>query len=204
MEVIAGWIIHVISTAGYPGIFLLMGIESALIPLPSEIIMPFSGYLASLGRFDLFWVALVGGLGNLAGSLISYYLGYWGHERVVRRFVRKFGKYLLFTEVELDQSERWMHKYKMAAVFMARLIPGVRTVISLAAGIVKLPIYSFIILTFLGSFIWSFILAFIGFSLGRNWQSIGGVFHKFEDVIIILIVLGIGVYIYRRLREVRA
>lgn len=201
LESVASWIIHIISTLGYPGIVLTMAIESALIPLPSEIIMPFSGYLVSTGRFDLFLVGLSGAIGNLIGSLIAYWLGYWGHEKVVRRFVRKFGKYLLFTEKELDESEKWMHKYKMLAVFGARLVPGIRTVISLAAGITKLPLYSFIALTFVGSFIWSFFLAWVGFILGQNWKSLGGIFHKFDALIGILIILGISYYIYKRLKN---
>ena len=122
---------------------------------------------------------------------------------MVKRFIRKFGKYLLFTEKELETCEKWMHKYKNSAVFIARLMPGVRTVISLAAGIVKLPLYSFIILTFIGSFVWSIFLAWIGYVLGQNWKSLGGVFHKFDALIVVAIILGVGYYVFRRLKEAK-
>ena len=204
LESIAVWIIHIISTLGYPGIVLTMAIESALIPLPSEVIMPFSGYLVSTGRFALLGVALAGAFGNTLGSLAAYGLGYWGHEKVVRRLVKKYGKFILFTEKELDKAEKFMHKYKNSTVLISRVLPGVRTVISLPAGIARIPLARFVSLTFLGSLIWSYVLAYIGFTLGRNWKSLGGLFHKFDAVIVLLVVLGLGYYIFKRLKEVKS
>ncbi len=204
LESIASFIINVISTLGYPGILLMMAIESALIPLPSEIIMPFSGYLAATGRFNLGLVILMGAIGNTAGSLVAYYLGYWGHEKVVRRLVRKYGKYILFTEDELDQAEMWMKKYRNLAVFGARVLPGVRTIISLPAGIFKLPVRNFLICTFLGSLLWSTLLAYIGYSLGGNWKNIEHYFRPFEGVVILVIVGLVGWYIYHKLSSKKA
>lgn len=178
-----------------------MAIESALIPLPSEIIMPFSGYLVSTGRFNLHAVAFAGALGNLIGSLAAYYLGYWGHERVVRKLVKKYGKWVLLSEEELDRAEDLMHKYKDLIVLISRVVPGIRTVISLPAGIAKLPILRFVTLTFIGSLIWSYLLAYIGLLLGQNWHSIGPYFHKLDAVIVVLIVGGVGFYIYRHLNH---
>lgn len=198
LESVAEWIVNVISTLGYPGIILTMAIESALIPLPSEIIMPFSGYLVSTGHFNLHLVAFSGALGNLIGSLIAYGLGYWGHEKVVRRLIRQYGKWILLSEKELDLAEKLMHKYKDLVVFVSRVIPGVRTVISLPAGIARLPLSRFVILTFLGSLVWSYFLAYIGFVLGENWDTLGPYFHKADALIAIVIIASVAFYILYR------
>lgn len=201
LEIVANWVIHVISTLGYSGVIITMAIESALIPLPSEIIMPFSGYLASTGRFDLTTVAIAGAVGNVIGSVVAYYIGFWGHERLVRRFVRRWGKFLLITEHELDETERLVNRYKDLIVLGSRVLPGIRTVISLPCGFAKLPILKFIVLTFIGSLIWSYFLAYIGYVLGQNWDSIGPIFHKADALIIGVIVLAVGYYIYQKLRS---
>lgn len=200
LEHIATWITNVISTLGYPGITLMMTIESALIPLPSEVIMPFSGFLASTGRFTLPLVSLAGAIGNVLGSLISYAIGYYGHEKVIRRFIRKFGGWLLISENELDETEKLLHKHKNWLILISRVIPGIRTVISLPCGFAKLPLGRFIVLTFIGSFIWSYFLAWIGFILGRNWQSLGPIFHKLDALVVVLIVLGVAFYVYKKLQ----
>lgn len=201
LESVAGWIIHTISTLGYPGVILTMAIESALIPLPSEIIMPFSGFLVSTGRFDLNLVALAGATGNVIGSLIAYGIGYWGHERLVRRFIRRWGKWILVSEKELDETERLLHKYKNLVVLGSRVVPGIRTVISLPCGFAKLPLGRFVALTFFGSLIWSYLLAWIGFVLGQNWRTIGPYFHKLDAVIVGLIVLAIVWYIWYKIKR---
>lgn len=201
LEILANWIINVISTLGYPGIILTMAIESALIPLPSEIIMPFSGFLVSTGKFDFFLVGISGAVGNVIGSLAAYYLGFWGHERVVRKFIRAYGKWILLTEEELDQAEKLLHKYKDWVVLGSRVLPGIRTVISLPCGIARLPILRFIILTFFGSLVWSVSLAWIGFVLGQNWRVIGPYFHKLDLVIILGILGAIGWYVWYKLRK---
>lgn len=201
LETIAQWVINFISALGYPGIVVAMAIESALIPLPSEIIMPFSGYLASIGRFNLILVALAGAVGNVLGSLAAYGLGYWGHERVVRRFIRRWGKWILVTEDELDEAEKLLHKYKDWVVLGTRMLPGIRTVISLPCGIAKLPLERFIIMTFIGSFIWSYFLAWIGFMLGENWDTLGPYFHGADAIIIIIILGAVGFYIWYKLKK---
>lgn len=178
-----------------------MAIESALIPLPSEIIMPFSGFLVSTGRFDLNMVALVGALGNVIGSLIAYGIGYYGHEKLVRRFIRKFGKWFLVSEKELDETEKLLHRFKDLVVLGSRVVPGIRTVISLPCGFAKLPLGRFIALTFIGSLVWSYFLAWIGFVLGQNWHSIGPIFHKLDAVVVGLIVLAVGWYIWHKVKK---
>lgn len=178
-----------------------MAIESALIPLPSEIIMPFSGYLVSTGRFDLNLVALSGALGNVVGSLVAYAIGYFGHERLVRRFVRKFGKFILISENELDYTEELLRRWKDLVVLGSRVVPGVRTVISLPCGFAKLPIYRFIILTFIGSLVWSYFLAWIGMVLGENWDTLGPYFHQVDALIVVVGLLAVSYYIYHKLKH---
>lgn len=201
IEIVAQWIINVISTLGYPGIILTMAIESALIPLPSEIIMPFSGFLVTTGRFDLNLVALSGAVGNVLGSLLAYWLGFWGHERVVRRFIRRWGKWILLTEEDLDYTEKLLKRFNDLVVLGSRVVPGIRTVISLPCGIARLPLRRFIILTFFGSLIWSYFLAWIGFVLGENWDTLGPYFHKLDAVIVILIIGSVLFYVYHKMRK---
>lgn len=178
-----------------------MAIESALIPLPSEIIMPFSGFLASEGKFDLNMVALMGAIGNVLGSLVAYAIGFYGHETLVRRFIRNWGKWILISEKELDETEKLLHKYKDLVVLGSRVVPGIRTVISLPCGFAKLPLGRFIVLTFIGSLIWSYFLAWIGFVMGENWDTLGPYFHKADAVIIVLIVGAVLFYIYHKFKS---
>ncbi len=178
-----------------------MAIESALIPLPSEIIMPFSGFLVSTGRFDLNLVALAGALGNVIGSLIAYGIGFYGHEKLVRRFIRKFGKWILISEKELDETEILLHRFKDLVILGSRVVPGIRTVISLPCGFAKLPLGRFIALTFIGSLVWSYFLAWIGFILGQNWHAIGPYFHKLDIVIVIGILGAVLFYVYHKLKQ---
>lgn len=202
LATIASWVIYIISTLGYPGIVLTMAIESALVPLPSEIIMPFSGFLVSTGRFTIWAVAVAGAIGNLLGSLLAYALGYWGHERIVRRFIRRFGKFILLTEKDLDLAEKYFNQYGGWIVLISRVTPAVRTYISLPAGIARYPIFKFSIYTFFGALIWSWLLAYVGFLLGENWHSIGPVFRKFDIIIVLVFIIVIGLYLYHKLKPV--
>ncbi len=179
LEIIGSAIIHFIQSLGYFGIFLLMTLESALIPIPSEITMPFSGSLVVLGTFNFWVVVLLGTIGNLVGSLLAYWLGWWGQEAVVRKIVVKYGKYLLISEHEYDQSEQWFRKHGEIIVFFSRILPIMRTFISLPAGVAKMQLVRFIVYTTVGSFIWSYFLTLIGVVLGSNWGSLEVYFHKF-------------------------
>ncbi len=157
-----------ISSTGYWGIFVLMALESAVMPVPSEVVMPFAGYLVYQGQLDLLLVTLAGTFGNLFGSLIAYFFGlYFG-----RRFILKYGKYVLLKEKYLIMTENWFKKYGDKAIFFSRLLPVVRTVISLPAGIGRMNLRKFTIYTFIGSFPWSFLWAYVGLWLGQNWEII--------------------------------
>lgn len=196
IEPVGRWIIEIISYLGYAGIILTMAIESACIPLPSEIIMPFSGYLVFTGRFSLLGVSVAGAFGCVVGSVVAYWAGILGG----RPFIERYGKYILLSHRDLDTAERWFKKYGDWAIFFSRLLPVIRTFISLPAGIARMNFPKFILYTFLGSLPWCFALAYIGKILGENWQSIRKYFHGADIIIIIVIILGIAFFIYRHLK----
>jgi membrane protein DedA with SNARE-associated domain len=181
------FITSVISSLGYGGIFFLMILESALIPIPSEIIMPFSGFLASTGKLGSVGVILAGSLGNLVGSVITYYLGI----RLGRAFLIKYGKYILFRVHHLVWTEQLFQKYGDKISFVGRLLPGVRTYISLPAGIGKSNFIKFVVYTLSGSIILNSLLTYGGIQLGRSWQHI----DKYSWYLDIIAVIAIAVFI---------
>ena len=197
IEILASFIIAVISSGGYTGVIILMAIESACIPLPSEIIMPFSGYLVYRGEFGLVWVGLAGAFGCVVGSVPAYYLGLYGG----RPLIEKYGKYVLVSHHDLDIADRWFARYGDWAIFFSRLLPVVRTFISFPAGVAKMNVPRFIIYTFVGSFPWCLGLAYIGMKLGENWDTLGVYFHKFDIVIGVLLAAGAAYYIWRHLKS---
>lgn len=200
-DTLATWIINLINATGYLGIFLAMLIESCMIPLPSEVTMPFAGAVAGQGNLNLLLVTLAGGFGNLVGSIIAYFIGYKAEEGIIRKFIKKWGKWILLSEHEYDKAKDWLKRYGNQVSFFSRLLPGVRTVISLPAGVAKINFIQFCIYTFLGSIIWSFLLAFIGFKLGERWEVVRSYFHKFDLVIVIAGLIAVGIYIYLHIRK---
>jgi membrane protein DedA with SNARE-associated domain len=195
-------IIAIISAGGYAGIVLLMAIESACIPLPSEIIMPFAGYLVSTGRFDLFLVATAGALGCNLGSAVAYAVGRYGGRPAIDRW----GAWVMLSHADLDLAERFFARYGSITVFVARLLPVIRTFIALPAGIARMPQLRFHIYTFLGSWIWCLGLAFVGMKLGQAWDSsplLKSIMHRLDVVIILGLVL-LVVWHVRRHRRGRA
>ncbi|MGH9601929.1 MAG: DedA family protein [Terriglobales bacterium] len=186
LAILSGFVISTISAMGYPGIVLLMAIESACIPLPSEVIMPFSGYLVFTGRFNLWWVATAGAIGCNVGSVVAYELGYYGG----RPLVMKYGKWILLSQTEVDWADRFFARYGSAAVFIGRLLPVIRTFIALPAGIAKMPRMPFHVYTFAGSWPWCFALAWLGMKAGENWRYLGKYFHQFDVVIGAMLLMG--------------
>lgn len=203
IEQLSLFIIHLIQTTGYLGIFILMTLESALIPIPSEVTMSFSGFLVNQGGLSFILVVLVGAFGNLIGSLIGYYIGYFLEENIIISLVKKYGKFLLITEHDYTMSRNWFNKYGNAVVFFSRLIPGVRTFISLPAGLAEMNIWKFSIYTFLGSLLWSGFLTYIGFYLGSRWKDLEGYFRKFEVLIVVLLVVVVLLYINHKLKIIK-
>lgn len=194
-------IIHFVQSSGYVAIFILMLLESMLIPIPSEITMPFAGFLAQQGHISLIGAIFIGALANLVGSLIAYGIGFYLEESVVVTLIEKYGKYILLRKHEYERAMKWFQKYGISVVFFSRILPAVRTFISLPAGLAEMNVFTFSLYTFLGSLIWSEILTYIGFYLGKNWESIHGVFSKFQYAVIAVIVLGIAYYIYTHIKK---
>ncbi len=194
LELIASWIIFVISRGGYAGIVLLMGIESACIPLPSEVIMPFSGYLVSVGRFRLTWIAVAGAVGCNLGSLVAYYVAAWGG----RPLAERYGRYALVTRRDLDLADRFFARYGEWAVFIARLLPVIRTFIAFPAGIARMNVLRFHAYTFLGSFPWCWALGYLGMKLGPRWPVLREYFRRFDLILAVVLVLAIVWFIRSR------
>ena len=179
VALLAAWIMGIISNMGYSGIILLMAIESACIPLPSEIIMPFAGFLVFKGDMLLWLVALAGAIGCVLGSIPAYYLGMLGG----RPLVEKYGKWVLISAKDLNWADQAFAKHGEIIVFIGRLLPAVRTFIAFPAGVARMPMGKFISFTFVGSFIWCYLLAFAGFMMGEHWESLKVYFHQFHYII---------------------
>jgi membrane protein DedA with SNARE-associated domain len=198
LEALGRFIMNVELQTGYLGLVMLMGIESACIPLPSEVIMPFAGTLVLAGKMNLWLAALAGAIGCNVGSVVAYEIGAkWG-----RKGIERYGKYVLMSQHELDVADRWFAKRGEATVFIARLLPVIRTFIALPAGIARMPRLKFHIYTFIGSFPWCLGLAYAGVKLGEHWEStLKPLFHKADAVLAVLIVLGIVWFVRGRLRR---
>jgi membrane protein DedA with SNARE-associated domain len=194
---LAVWIISVISIMGYGGIVLLMAIESACIPLPSEIIMPFAGYLVFRGEMVLWIVAFMGALGCVLGSIPTYYIGKTGG----RNLAEKYGRFVLISEKDLKMADDWFKNYGEIIIFISRLLPAVRTFIALPAGIARMNMTKFIIYTFVGSFIWCWVLTYIGMILGEQWNTLKVYFHEFHYVIAGGTVIFIAWYIKHHIQN---
>lgn len=183
-----------ISSMGYCGIGIGMAIESCNIPLPSEVILPFGGYLVYKGTLNFYGVAMAGAIGGTIGSLVSYYIGLIGG----RAFLERYGRYLGLPHRRLIQAEQWFSRYGNSTVFLTRLMPGVRTFISLPVGAAKMNIGYFTIYTFMGSLIWSLFLTYVGLMLGENWQLIKPWFHIIDLIIIVAIIFAIFYYLFKK------
>ena len=194
VEWIVDGILNWISDSGYLGILILMALESACMPIPSEIVMPFAGYLVWEGNSGLgFWeVVLVGSLGCTIGSMAAYGAGYYAG----RPLILRYGKFVLITEKHLKTAEDWFKKYGPTATFIARLLPVIRTIISLPAGVAKMDFKVFVLYSFVGSVPWNAMLTYVGYSLGPSWEDIRGVFHYLDVAVVVGIAAVIAYYVW--------
>ena len=202
IEYLSGFIVATISTLGYSGVVLLMAIESACMPLPSEIIMPFSGYLVSTGQMNLWGVAVAGAVGCVLGSLIAYWVGMYGG----RPLIEKYGRYILLSRHDLDLADRWFAKYGEIIVFVSRLLPAIRTFIAFPAGVARMNLTKFVIYTFAGSLPWCLGLAYAGQKLGEKWNkddTLKTWFHRFDFFIGILAVIAVSWWMWRHVKHSR-
>jgi membrane protein DedA with SNARE-associated domain len=191
------FVVTVISTLGYPGVALLMGIESACIPLPSELIMPYAGFLVHVGRFNLWLAALAGAIGCNLGSVVAYEVGYYGG----RPLVERFGRLIWLSRQELDLADRLFQKHGGITILISRMLPVIRTFIALPAGVARMPRAKFHIYTFVGSFPWCLGLAYVGVLLGERWDTDPRLkmwFHRFDAAILGLLVVGTIWFFYTR------
>lgn len=202
IAILSGFIVATISTLGYSGVVLLMAIESACIPLPSEIIMPFSGYLVSRGEMSLWGVAVAGAVGCVLGSLVAYWAGMYGG----RPFIEKYGRYVLLSRRDLNLADRWFEHYGEVIVFVSRLLPAVRTFIAFPAGVARMNLPRFVVYTFAGSLPWCLGLAYVGQKLGEQWDkddTLKTWFHRFDFVIGIVGVVAVTWWVWRHIKHSR-
>lgn len=182
---------------GYMGVVLMMAIESANVPLPSEAIMPTAGLLVQKGEMNFHLAALAGAVGCVVGSIPSYFLGMYGG----RPFVQKYGKYLLLREKDLEAADKWVDKYGDWAFLICRMLPVVRTFISFPAGVLKAHFGMFVLFTFIGSLIWCYFLTWVGIKFGENMEMFVDIWHKFDVAIVLVVLGGFGWYLYRHLKH---
>lgn len=190
---------HVITILGPWGVSLLMAIESCNVPLPSEAILPFAGILVNKGLMNFHIASIFGAIGCVLGSIPSYYLGYFGG----RPFIKKYGKYFLISNKDLEEADKWVNKYGDWAFFICRMLPVIRTFISLPAGILKAKKRTFFTLTFLGSLIWCYLLVYVGIKMGENMAALKVIWHKFDAIIIFICFILGGIYIYKHIKHLK-
>jgi membrane protein DedA with SNARE-associated domain len=203
-QIVIPFLNHLYGAVGYAGVAVAMGIESAMIPLPSELVLPYAGFLISdptqlepitRARWDFWIVVIAATLGNTIGSLIGYAIGAWGG----RPFLERWGRYLLIRPHELDIADRFFQKYGPATAFFSRLLPIVRTFISFPAGVARMPLGKFILYSTLGAIPWSIVLVFAGVQLGGNWVEIRHALQPFDLAIAVVVVLLIALFVWWRL-----
>ncbi len=195
-ELLMGFITSLVSSIGYPGIAILMMLESMVAPVPSEAVMPFVGFLVYAGKFNLIFVIIASSIGSILGSLVSYYVGFYGGKPLVL----KVGKYLLLEEKHLDLATAFFQKYGSITIFVSRFVPVMRHLISIPAGIGKMNKKKFFVYTLAGATIWNSILVYFGIRLGEKWTEISK-YSEILDVVIIGIIVIAGIYYLIKLRK---
>lgn len=193
MEQLFHVVIDYIALWGYAAIFIGMALENACIPVPSELVFGFAGYLVYLGQLDFIMSVIAGVIGGLLGSIIAYLIGYYDG----RPLVEKYGRYFLLSKRNVDLAQRWFDRYGLKAAFFSRLLPVVRTFISLPAGFAKVDFGKFVIYTLLGSIPWTVALIYFGKLLGENWQVLNAIGHQASLIVVVVLVMT-AVYYYRR------
>lgn len=188
-------VVEYLGQFGYWGVALGMALESACIPLPSEIVLPFGGFLAATGKITLGQAIWAGQLGGLAGSVAAYLLGRYGG----RTLLERYGKYILISQREMALADRWFESRGEWTVFLSRLLPGIRTFISLPAGVAGMPFGRFVVYSFLGMLPWSYAFTLAGYKLGQNWQAVRAYLHRFDYVIIAFLALCVVWFIWHKL-----
>jgi membrane protein DedA with SNARE-associated domain len=195
----------IILALGYPGVALVMFTENVFPPIPSELIMPFAGFVAGRGDLNFVGVWIAGVIGSVLGAVVLYYIGRWAGDTLFRRFLRRYGKWFTISENDYDRALKFFDKYGYAVIFFGRLIPIIRSIISIPAGADHMPLPQFLLFTTLGSAIWSGVLAYAGMLLGENWHEVTAFIERYQDltvvVLVVVVVLLVAWFIYARLRN---
>jgi len=206
LDAVVTWAQSVVSTMGYPGLVLVMFLENVFPPIPSEVILPLAGSLALEGRFTLLGVTIVGSIGSVAGALVFYAMGYLFGEHRVRVLMRRYGKWLMLSEEDFDRALAWFDRYGEKVIFFGRMVPIVRSLISIPAGIAEMHLGVFGAYTAVGTALWSFLLAFAGYLLGRSWELVSEWVSRYEKATLVIGILAVLVFLavrfFRRRRQV--
>lgn len=204
MESVRIWIQAIMETLGYPGIALVMLVENLFPPIPSELVMPLAGFMVAQGTFNFPAAIAAGTLGSVLGAIALYYIGLLAGEPLVRPFFRRYGKWFLLSEDDLDKSLSVFAKHGDVMVFTGRVIPLIRSLISLPAGMNRMPLGRFVLLTTLGSAIWTTLLTVAGYILGQNWAAVVEFISQYQKLVLALLALGVIVFVVRRVMTLRA
>ncbi|HEY1011576.1 MAG TPA: DedA family protein [Herpetosiphonaceae bacterium] len=203
MEWVRTTIDAIISALGYVGIALVMFAENVFPPIPSELVMPFAGFQVAEGKMSFILAVVAGTVGAVLGAVVLYFVGLWSDELIVRRFVRRFGSWFLLSEEDIDRTLGFFASRGEAVVFFGRLIPIVRSLISIPAGMNRMPMWRFLIWTTAGATIWNLALTTAGYYLGANWDAVLGFVKQYEHVVLAAVLLGVAYFIFTRLRKRR-
>lgn len=205
LERIGEFVQSLILQLGYPGVGIVMFLENVFPPIPSEVVMPFAGFLVGRGELSFVGIWIAGVIGSVLGAIILYYIGMWVGDAVVRGFLRRYGKWIMTSEADYDRALKFFERYGTAVVFFGRLIPLVRSIISIPAGANHMPLPRFLLFTALGSAIWSGALAYAGVVMGENWEEIIGFVEQYQDitviVLVVAVVLVVGGWFFYKLRN---
>ncbi len=203
MAQVQTWIEAIIQSIGYGGITLVMFAENLFPPIPSELVMPFAGFIVAKGEMNVVAVLIAGTLGAVLGALALYYIGMWADEVIVRRFVRRYGRFFMISEHDLDRTLAFFNNHGQKMVFFGRLIPIVRSLISVPAGMNRMPLGRFLAWTMLGSLIWNIFLTYAGIVLGANWENVLGIVDRYEKIVAGLIIIGVLYFVWSRVLKWR-
>lgn len=197
IDVFVQFFMSIVESAGYLGVGLLMVLESMIVPVPSEAVMPFAGFLWANGMMSPTFIIFSSTLGSIIGSLISYYVGKWGG----RLFIEKYGKYFLLNQHHLELTENFFNRFGPKAIFFSRFIPVVRHLISLPAGVGRMNIVKFSVYTIIGAGLWNSFLMYFGYKLGNNWEEIRKYSEILDIAVVLVIILAVGLWTYKRLKR---
>jgi membrane protein DedA with SNARE-associated domain len=203
LDQLSEFIQEVIEALSYPGITIVMFAENIFPPIPSEVVMPFAGFLVADDKLNFFGIVTAGTLGAVLGAIAIYYIGMWADEPLIRAFIRRYGKFFMLAEEDIDRALAFFERYGEIIIFTGRLIPIIRSLISLPAGMKRMPMGRFLLFTTLGTAIWTTLLSVAGVILGENWEDVLAIVDQYEKITLAALVLGVAVFIYTKLRDRR-